>query len=102
MVQRYDTVLVHEPGIEPWRGSVRAIKPPVAESRPDKNGKVTQLDQWADVRREDGIEIVVPLSYLEVVEVEVPRVSEKERAETVGISSALGAGYDAVERGNFE
>ena len=90
-VHRYDTVLVYEPGIEPWQGSVRAIKPPVAESRPDKNGKVTQVDQWADVLRMDGIEITVPLPYLEVIEPFVPRVSEQEREEAVGIAGVFDA-----------
>lgn len=62
--QRYDTVLVHEPGIEPWRGIVMTIKPPRPESK-----KGQALDQWADVRREsDGIEWKVPLSFLEVLE----------------------------------
>lgn len=69
--KRYDTVIVHEPGIEPWRGEVRAIKPPRPESRPDKAGKVRKLDQWAEVRREsDGLEWAIPLTYLEVLEEE--------------------------------
>lgn len=105
MVQRYDNVLVHEPGIVPWRGSVRAIKPPVPV---DRKGKT--LEQWADVLREDGIEMIVPVSYLEVLEVleeydayadpfhgernegDVPLVSEQERAEAVGIGGALEVG----------
>lgn len=66
VVSRYDTVLVHEPGIEPWRGSVRAIKPPVTVS---KKGK--KLDRWAEVRREsDGLEWAIPLTFLEVIEEE--------------------------------
>lgn len=62
-IRRGDTVRVHEPGIEPWQGSVRTIKPPVAENR-----KGQKLDQWADVRRLDGIEYKVPVSYLEVLD----------------------------------
>lgn len=98
--ERYDTVLVHEPGIEPWRGIVMTIKPPMPE---DRKGK--KLDQWADVRREDGIEFMVPLPYLEVLEhrafgiaapspiiAGIPRVSEQERAEATGIAGALEVG----------
>lgn len=73
--QRYDTVLVHEPGIEPWRGIVMTIKPPVAE-----NKKGQQVDQWADVRREaDGIEWKVPLSFLEVLEARAFGIAKPSR-----------------------
>jgi hypothetical protein len=63
MIERYDYVVVREPGIKPWVGQVRAIKPPRPVSR-----KGLALVQWADVLRDDGMTMVIPLEFLTVLQ----------------------------------
>jgi hypothetical protein len=63
MIERYDYVVVREPGIRAWVGQVRTIKPPRPFTR-----KGVKVGQWLEIVRDDGITMTVPMELVTVIQ----------------------------------